>query len=141
MTPLTVIYEATKDQLPPGTSLYKFGQTMISRGWRFESIDENSALMIKDNYIHVGALPDGRGKFITRKRIKEVFEPFLRFYGSIRTEVSLSMESSQKFVERLGFKKVDFDYLTNMITYEMKEIPYARRTTVHRSSNCSRWSC
>lgn len=134
-----IIYKSSPD-LNTKVDFNTFIISMGWRGWRFDKVSESAAVMIKDNYIHVGCLPDERGKFITRKRIKEVFEPLLWKYGSVRTEVAASMTDSIAFIERLGFKAVDYDFLRNTITYETKEIPYASRTTVHRSSNRSRWS-
>lgn len=64
-------------------------------------------LMTKGPELHVAVLPEVRGKWLSRRLIREVFRPLLSAYGAAQTRVMPENETGKDFVSRLGFEGRD----------------------------------
>ena len=60
-------------------------------------------LMVKGPELHVAVLPEVRGKWLSRRLIREVFSPLLKKYGEAKTKVMPDNSNGSDFVRRLGF--------------------------------------
>jgi hypothetical protein len=74
-------------------------------------------LMTKGDELHVAVLPEVRGKWLSRRLIKEVFAPILAKYGKARTKVAEGNEVGRDFVQRIraGFADLSFDPTTALV--------------------------
>lgn len=68
-------------------------------------------LMVKGPELHVAVLPEVRGKWLSRRLIREVFNPIFKTYGKAETDVSPDNEKGIEFVNRIreGFASGRFD--------------------------------
>ena len=55
------------------------------------------ALLAKDGVIHIGIIPEWRGKWASKRVIREMLK-----YG---TKTTLMQDESPAFIERIGFRK------------------------------------
>ena len=78
-----------------------------------------AAVMLKENEIHVASSEKHRGKWISRRAIKEILGTVLDEYGEVVTSVSYGNDSAAAFVERLGF-------VPDRTTYILRELKHAR---------------
>lgn len=62
-------------------------------------------LMLKANELHVAVLPHERGKWLSRRLIRDVIGPLLERYGFAKTSVSGDNEKGRDFVSRIGFNE------------------------------------
>jgi hypothetical protein len=60
-------------------------------------------LMVQGPELHVAVLPEVRGRWLSRRLIREVFSPLLKSYGEAKTRVMHDNETGRDFVRRLGF--------------------------------------
>lgn len=67
-------------------------------------------LMLKDDELHVAVLPEVRGKWLSRRLIKEVLGPLVKQYGTAKTKVSVDNPIGQEFVKRIGFASTDKEH-------------------------------
>ena len=69
-------------------------------------------LMTKGGELHVAVLPEVRGKWLSRRLIREVIGPLISKYGEAKTAVMADNERGRDFIRRLGFtKRGDTDIL------------------------------
>lgn len=61
-------------------------------------------LMTRGNELHVAVLPEVRGKWLSRRLIREVIGPLVRKHGEAKTSVVPGNSNGADFVSRLGFK-------------------------------------
>lgn len=73
-------------------------------------------LMTKGNELHVAVKPEVRGKWLSRRLIREVFEPVLEF-GEWKTSVSPENKKGEDFVKRVrkGLESGRFDPISATI--------------------------
>lgn len=79
----------------------------------------NGVVLQRDNEIHCACLPNYS---ISRRVLKEIFDPILQEYGEVVTRVPHSLVNEHAFVKRLGFIPV----LTegDLTWYSINHIPY-----------------
>lgn len=71
-------------------------------------------LMTKGDELHVSVLPEARGKWLSRRLIRETFAPF---EGKAKTKVAPDNKVGRDFVQRIrdGFASLEFDPVTAVI--------------------------
>lgn len=67
--------------------------------------------------IHACILPNGFGRWFTKKVYRDVFLCRLKIYGKLITSVSTNNSIGNQFVKRLGFRAVKSE--NNIIYYEL----------------------
>lgn len=74
-------------------------------------------LMVKGDELHVAVLKEVRGRWLSRRLIREVFAPLLEKYGKARTNVAEGNLVGRDFCERIrsGFSTLEFDPTTALI--------------------------
>lgn len=91
-------------------------------GWEFKPVyrinDLVAVVMIKANEVHVAADPQYRGKWLSKKVIKDVFGKILEEYGQVKTCVGFGNTVAEEFVTRLGFEPDLTVYTLDKIKYE-----------------------
>jgi len=115
-----IIYESCKHTLTVSES--EFLDSISS--WEFIPIGDGASVMVKDNEIHSGCLPEFKGKWLTRRHIRSVFGSLLKQYGWVKTRVMNDNEEAHSFVSRLGFKKTHTDCLCTY--YILSQVPYGK---------------
>lgn len=84
--------------------------------------DETGWLLVKGTEVHVCAKPQGRGRVVTRRKIREVLGPVLARFGMLTTRAK--KDDPATFVRRMGFKKSwsdgVFDY------YVLTALPFSK---------------
>lgn len=114
---LAYAYEALKPRLP--LSFDDFCKVFEP----FEIVGvKGGAVMIRGNEVHVAVVKSAEGKWISRRLIRTVLGKLIDRYGVAVTTVMKDNERGQKFVERLGFKKVKEEQGT--IGYELRELRF-----------------
>ena len=82
--------------------------------WTLNPIEKDGRLaavvMVKDNEVHVASAEEYRGKWLSRKVIKDMLGKILDEHGCAVTSVSYGNELGRDFVERLGFVPVCVSY-------------------------------
>lgn len=77
--------------------------------WRVDAFHDGEKavgmLMTKGPELHVAVLPEVRGKWLSRRLIREVIGPLIERHGEARTDVADGNEIGREFVARLGFEK------------------------------------
>lgn len=66
-------------------------------------------LMVKDGELHVAVLPEVRGKWLSRRLIREVIGPLVKQYGEAKTKVMPDNAKGKDFVRRIGFAASEKD--------------------------------
>lgn len=66
-------------------------------------------LMTKDGELHVAVLPEVRGKWLSRRLIREVIGPLVKQYGEAKTKVMPDNDNGRDFVRRIGFAASEKD--------------------------------
>jgi len=89
--------------------------------WEFSLIGKDAAIMVRANYIHCGALPSVRGKWITKRRLKQVLQPILDQYRVIRTQALTQLPDTHIFIKQLGFKVIK--KMSDITEYELTGVP------------------
>lgn len=92
------------------------------KDWTLVDCD-GAVVMVKGAEVHVAAPQAVRGKWLSRRHIREVLGTRLRSFGLVKTSVALDNEAGQRFVSRLGFVEVERD--AKAIRYELKELRHA----------------
>jgi ribosomal protein S18 acetylase RimI-like enzyme len=64
------------------------------------------AVLVKGNEVHVAVVQESKGRWLSRRLIKEVLGKIIEQYGVAVTAVMSDNEQGQRFVERLGFVKI-----------------------------------
>lgn len=80
-------------------------------------------VMVRGSEVHVAAPSDKRGRWLSRRHIREVLGTRIRIFGKATTTVMNDNASGQAFVSRLGFVEVGSD--SRMRHYELKELRHA----------------
>ncbi len=92
------------------------------KDWTLNPIEKDGKLaavvMVKGNEIHVASSDVYRGKWLSRKVIKDMLGKILNEYDYAVTSVSYSNESGKAFVERLGF-------VPDCVLYKLEKLRHA----------------
>lgn len=108
---IKVGYEATKDRLPIDFGAWRKALS----SWDVQAFCDGEKvvgmLMTQGPELHVAILPEARGKWLSRRLIREVFGPLLERYGAAKTKVAPGNRKGDDFVSRLGFEKMDGGYV------------------------------
>lgn len=76
-------------------------------GWELVPVMHDGALaavlMVKEAEVHVAALPQFRGKWLSRKKLVIILKPILDRRGYLTTRVMPDNHAGHAFVRRLGF--------------------------------------
>lgn len=93
----------------------------LLQGW--ELVDVCGAVaMFKGPEMHVGAIPEVRGRWFNRKAVRIMRERLGR-YGRLETSVMLENKAGMEFVRRLGFEPVGMSGAA--ICYELRKLRHA----------------
>lgn len=116
---LTVGFEALKPRIPESLSFDQFCKNLAA--WEISAFCDGDKpvgmLMVKENELHVAVLPEVRGRWLSRRLIKQVFAPIIREYGKAKTSVMPDNAVGRDFVQRIrdGFVSLEFDPMTAAI--------------------------
>lgn len=107
------------DRLPHAYSFEQFKGAM--EPWDIQAFCDGEKivgmLMTRGPELHVAVIPEVRGKWLSRRLIREVFSPILNKYGQAIAAVMPENEAGKEFTSRLGFAgdlhdlRVGFDTL------------------------------
>lgn len=90
--------------------------------WEMRPVDVNGELaavvMVQGNEVHVAANSKFRGKWLSRKVIRDILGNLIADYDQVITSVSYGNELGRKFVERLGF-------VPDSVTYKLEKLKHA----------------
>lgn len=102
-------FVALGDRLPKEVDYDKFRTTLST--WDVKAFCNGDKavgmLMVKGSELHVAVLPEVRGKWLSRRLIREVISPILREHGEAKTEVRPDNGIGRDFISRLGFSGGD----------------------------------
>ncbi len=118
MTNIEILYRGCVDRL--SITLEEFAHAIKE----FDLVRlGGGVVMINGNELHCACLPDQSGKWITRKRIREVMLPLLKKHGYLTTCVGNDNPNGKSFVARFGFQELERhrDYTQ----YILVSLPYA----------------
>jgi len=106
-------FKALGDRLPSGYSYDQMHQAL--QDWDVKAFcngdDVVGMLMVKDSELHVAVLPEVRGRWLSRKLIRDVIGPLVKQYGEAKTKVMEDNLIGQEFVRRIGFAATERDNL------------------------------
>lgn len=93
------------DRLPHGYSFEEFRGKVADFEVKAFCDDERvvGMLMTRGPELHVAVIPEVRGKWLSRRLIREVFSPIFQQYGEAVTGVMPDNEEGKEFTRRLGF--------------------------------------
>lgn len=98
-------FTALQDRLPADIDFDCFRERLGS--WDVKAFcrgdDPVGMLMVKGNELHVAVLPEVRGKWLSRRLIREVLSPLIRQHGEAVTTVVKENAVGNDFIKRLGF--------------------------------------
>lgn len=106
-------FVAMAARLPADYSFETFREKLLD--WKVDAFhDGNRAvgmLMTKGAELHVAVVPEVRGKWLSRRIIREVFAPILAVHGQAKTKVAEGNVVGLDFVRRIraGFADLTFD--------------------------------
>ena len=107
-------YEAMKDRLQIPFEAWEKALTT----WEVQAFCDGEKvigmLMTKGSELHVAILPEARGKWLSRRLIRETFRPLLERYGAAHTAVAKGNLKGDDFVSRLGFEKRESGYVKDL---------------------------
>ncbi len=112
-------YRALGERLPAGLSFDQFREQLTD--WRVDAFHDGERpvgmLMVRGDELHVAVLPEVRGKWLSRRLIREAFAPILEKYGRARTKVAEGNAVGLDFVRRIraGFASLEFDPTTALL--------------------------
>ena len=116
---LLVGFEAMRPRLPEDFDFATFRERL--EDWRVRAFCDGEhavgMLMTRGAELHVAVLPEVRGKWLSRRLIREVFAPILKAYGQAKTSVMADNVVGLDFVRRLraGFADLTFDPSTALL--------------------------
>ena len=106
---LRVGFVALSKRLPDSVDYEGFRKALSS--WDVKAFCQGDEavgmLMVKGSELHVAVLPEVRGKWLSRRLIREVISPIIRAHGEARTSVRPDNEIGKDFIKRLGFDGSD----------------------------------
>lgn len=82
-----------------------------------------AVVMVCGPEVHVAAPAGVRGRWLSRRHVRDVLGSRIRTFGKATTTVMNENERGHAFVARLGFEEVSRDYW--MRHYELKELRHA----------------
>lgn len=98
-------FRALADRFPPTYSRDDFRKALAS--WEVQAFCDGDKpvgmLMTRGNELHVAVIPEVRGKWLSRRLIREVLSPLIEKSGEAVTSVMPDNEAGRDFVSRLGF--------------------------------------
>jgi GNAT superfamily N-acetyltransferase len=98
-------FRALGARLPAGIDYGKFRTAM--EPWDVKAFCDGERpvgmLMVKGNELHVAVIPEVRGKWLSRRLIREVIAPIIRKHGEAKTSVTPDNGVGRDFIKRLGF--------------------------------------
>ena len=109
-------FAAMLDRLPHGYSFELFKEMLAD--WRIDAFHDGERavgmLMTRGPELHVAVLPQVRGKWLSRRLIRQVFKPILEQHGHAETLVMDDNRIGLDFVRRIraGFADLRFDPAT-----------------------------
>lgn len=98
-------FTALQERLPQDIDFDLFRERLGS--WDVKAFcrgeDAVGMLMVKGSELHVAVIPEVRGKWLSRRLIREVLSPLIRSHGEAVTTVMPENEVGNDFIKRLGF--------------------------------------
>lgn len=108
----------------PNIGLDRFKHALMD--WHVYAVevqgDLAGAILHKGSEIHACILPEYRGKWFSRKIIKDIVFPTIKAYGKITTAVPDDKPWGRDFVEKFGFKKLRHE--NGATYYELRRCKY-----------------
>jgi GNAT superfamily N-acetyltransferase len=102
---IDVGFKALAGRLPSDYSRQKFSAAL--EPWDVKAFCEGDEpvgmLMTRGAELHVAVLPEVRGKWLSRRLIRDVIGPIIRRHGEAKTSVMPDNGIGKDFVRRLGF--------------------------------------
>lgn len=113
-------FAALLDRLPHAYSFELFREDLAEWDVRAFCAGDRAVgmLMQRGAELHVAVLPEVRGKWLSRRLIREVFAPVLEAHGEAVTSVAPENEKGRDFVNRIreGFANHTFDPTTALLS-------------------------
>ena len=109
-------FRAMQGRLPAEFGFAAFKEKLAD--WRVDAFCDGDKpvgmLMTRGAELHGAVLPEVRGKWLSRRLIREVFAPIIRQYGQAKTAVMQDNTVGLDFVRRIraGFSDLSFDPAT-----------------------------
>lgn len=93
-----------------------------AKEWEMRPVEVNGELaavvMVQGNEVHVAANSKFRGKWLSRKVIRDILGNLITDYEQVITSVSYSNQLGRSFVERLGF-------VPDCVVYKLEKLKHA----------------
>lgn len=106
-------FAALGERLPKDMSYPQFRSAL--KDWDVKAFCRGNEpvgmLMVKGPELHVAVVPEVRGKWLSRRLIRDVLAPLLHAHKEIRTSVQPENGIGRDFVSRLGFSGNDLSVL------------------------------
>ena len=106
---LKVGFVALGERLPPEISFDNFRAALDS--WDVKAFCQGEKavgmLMVRGSELHVAVLPEVRGKWLSRRLIRDVIKPIICQHGEATTCVQPDNSIGKDFVKRIGFSDGD----------------------------------
>lgn len=80
------------------------------------------AVLVRENEVHVAVKDEARGRWLSRKLIRQILGKMLEHYGVVKTSVKNDNGPGREFVERLGFERVGSD--EGKVSYELRALRF-----------------
>lgn len=97
--------------------------------WEFKPIYQDSNLaavvMVKGNEVHVVVDKKYRGKWLSRKVIRNILGTIIKEYGHVITSTGFGDEDAAKFIERLGFEP-------EVTVYKLEKLKHIKEVICHQ---------
>ena len=91
-------------------------------GWEFVDVG-GAVVMIRGAEMHVGAVPESRGRWFSRRAVAVMADVLAR-HGRVETLVQMDHAPGHTFARRLGFEQVG--ECGTMIRYELRKLRHAK---------------
>lgn len=102
-------FKALAERMPASVDYDKFHTALSS--WDVKAFCDGKEavgmLMVRGAELHVAVIPEVRGKWLSRRLIREVIGPLLHKHGEARTSVTTDNGIGRDFIKRLGFSGKD----------------------------------
>lgn len=106
-------YAAMRERLPPDFGFALFCERLAD--WRVDAFCDGERavgmLMTRDGELHVAVMPEVRGRWLSKRLIREVFAPIFAAHGRARTSIADGNARGLDFVRRIraGFADLTYD--------------------------------
>lgn len=108
---LSAGFEALADRLPSWYTFPEFCAALSA--WTVKAFCAGDRvigmLMLKNAELHVAIIEPYRGKWLSRRLIREVLAPLVKRYGAATTNVLPGNRVGQDFITRIGFARTEQD--------------------------------